>query len=348
MHESPSTRRIYVELNNRCNLNCRFCPYHYIKEDKQELSMDSIKQLLDDINKSVSYRIIYFHNINEPFLYPYIDDVIQYCDEKEIKYGITTNGLLLDDHIETLSKSNIHTVNISYQIANTCEHEARGMTLTVNDYRTKIANSINTLLYMGFKGKIKIKLLITDEHSYFHGKLITGITSMADFISETEKIYYLFTNESLKDNNKEQIQKIQLNKHCQIEIAKQIYIETFPFLNWGNIFENPYKGRWGKCDGISGQLLIRSNGDVCPCCYDLNSDNCLGNIHSNKLSDILNKPLTLNISENINSKLLHYERCKRCFGKKSFGELVKTQINMLKSKNIAEPFLMSNNNIKLH
>ena len=213
MYEPTSTRRIYVELNNRCNLNCRFCPYHYIKVDKQELSIDSIKRILDDINKNVSYRIIYFHNINEPFLYPFIDDVIQYCDKYKIRYGITTNGLLLDDHITILSKSNIHTINISYQIVNICEHEARGMNLSINEYREKIVDSINTLLSMGFKGKIKIKLLITDEHSYFHGKLIAGIRSMDDFISEIENIYYLFKNEPLKNSHKELIRDIQINKH---------------------------------------------------------------------------------------------------------------------------------------
>jgi len=306
MYRITSTRRIYIELNNKCNLNCRFCPYHYIKTEKQELSLECVKHILDDINENIDYRIVYFHNVNEPLLYPYINDLVTYCDEKNIRFGLTTNGLLLNKHITELAKSNIHTLNISYQISNPLEHGFRGMTLTLNEYRESIINSVSMLLTSGFKGKIKIKLLITDDNSYYNGSLITGITTIDDFVSEVEKIYFQLNKTRLEDEKKNILKKIQLNRHCKIEILKQVYVETFPFLNWGNYFENPYKAYVGRCDGIAGQLLIRSNGDVCPCCYDLNSDICLGNIYRQQLSEILKNKKTQIIKNNINSKLLCY------------------------------------------
>lgn len=348
MYRITSTRRIYIELNNKCNLNCRFCPYHYIKTEKQELSLECVKHILDDINENIDYRIVYFHNVNEPLLYPYINDLVTYCDEKNIRFGLTTNGLLLNKHITELAKSNIHTLNISYQISNPLEHGFRGMTLTLNEYRESIINSVSMLLTSGFKGKIKIKLLITDDNSYYNGSLITGITTIDDFVSEVEKIYFQLNKTRLEDEKKNILKKIQLNRHCKIEILKQVYVETFPFLNWGNYFENPYKAYVGRCDGIAGQLLIRSNGDVCPCCYDLNSDICLGNIYRQQLSEILKNKKTQIIKNNINSKLLCYSRCRRCFGQKTLNSLLKEQINVLKKSEIAEQFQMSNNNIRLY
>ena len=347
MYQISCTRRIYIELNNECNLNCRFCPHKYLKDKKQELSIECVKHILDDINKNVEYRIVYFHNVSEPLLYPHIDEIISYCDKNGIRFGLTTNGLLLNDHIIELSKSNIHTLNISYQITNQYEHEMRGMKISLDEYRESILYSICRLVENGFKGKIKIKLLVTDKKSYFNGTLITGINSIDELTTEVDKIYSLFNKRHLDAEKERLLRKITINQHCKIEIAPNIYIETFPFLSWGNYFEPTYKACWGRCDGISGQLLIRSNGDVCPCCYDLNSDICLGNIYNQPLSDILLDKNTLSIQKKINSKVLYYERCSKCFGKTTLKDLVKEQIIELKRNDVAEQFRMSNNIVKL-
>jgi len=51
---------------------------------------------------------------------------------------------------------------------------------------------------------------------------------------------------------------------------------------------DPIPSNQGYCDHVVNTLTVRSNGDVVPCCYDLNSEVVLGNVLSASLIDIWN------------------------------------------------------------
>lgn len=349
MYENiKSNRRIYIELNNICNIKCNFCPYPFLTNSKVEMDVELVKEILDDIKKNVSHRIIYFHNLNEPFLYKRLKDVLDYCDTIGINYGITTNGILLPQNINLLINRNINQLNISYQVTNEEQNKLRGINISVEDYRISIINSIKQLLKNNFKAAIKIKLLITEKNSTFNKKRIIGIESINEFISEIAQIYFLLHEKEFSDAQKEKIGEIDISRHCKIEIHDNIFVETFPFLNWGNYFEQVYPAIFGRCDGISEQLLIRANGDVSPCCYDFSSEILLGNIKKCKLSEVLLDRQTLKLEKSLKSNFVLKSRCRKCLGENSLKELIRKQYNTISSNSIPEQFKMSNNNVKIY
>jgi len=97
-------KKIYIEITNRCNLNCDFC----IKNSREVkyMSIDEFKLTLSKIKAHTKY--LYFHVLGEPLLHPQINEFIEIAHE-DFFINITTNGYL----ISNLSNSNIRQINIS-------------------------------------------------------------------------------------------------------------------------------------------------------------------------------------------------------------------------------------------
>ncbi len=340
-------RRIYIELNNKCNLKCNFCPYPYIKEEKKELDIKKLQELLLDIKANIKYRIIYFHNINEPFLYTNITELIEFCDAEDITYGITTNGLLLNKYLNVISSCKAQQINFSYQTPNEKQHKERNINIGLNEYREIIVENIKSLQSNGFVGDLKIKLLTTDINSTFCGSKIHGIDKVEEFIDEINKIVLLLNEKSLSIDQINKIKKVDISKHCKIKIKENTYIESFPFLTWGNYYESVHRAFLGKCDGGVGQILIKADGIVTPCCYDFNGDLPLGDINKNKLSEIMSSQNTLEILNKINSDFIHFSRCRFCLGNRSLSRNILQHINYLCNKKANERFIMSRNIVEI-
>lgn len=294
-----SDRRIYIEINNTCNLKCPFCPYTYKKVEKSlNFPIEQLEKVLEDVKENVDYRIIYFHNLNEPLLYPQFRELINICDQKELKYGITTNGILLNKFYNEIADSNMKELNISYQVNSETMNRERGNPMTIEQYRNHILKYTNVIAKR-FKGEIKIKLLLTNQESVFNGKRIYGIEKHSQLINEINKFYFYYHKKFLQPEEIDIIKKLPLDKFCKIQISNNIYIELFPFLTWGNTYKKIHKAYIGKCDGFSGQIQIKCNGNVLPCCYDVDSKLVVGNVFDERLSVIKEKKYYKNVEKNI-------------------------------------------------
>jgi len=336
MDKSSSNRRIYIELTSRCNLTCPFCPYPFIKREKTNFDLHLVESIIEDIIKNVPYRIIYFHNIGEPLLYPNLEELLEYCDRKGATYGITTNGLLLASRTEILKDKKIKEINISYQVINPELHRRRGIKMAVDEYRSLILQSIKDLFLRGYSGVIKIKLLTTNAYSRFMNEKFRNIQNHKELIKEIEKIYLEFYSRSLTRKQKEKVSQLDIHHHNKIQIEKSFFVETFPFLNWGNFRQKVWPALFGKCDGIVNQLLISVNGDVSPCCYDIEGDLVLGNVKKTPLSQILSSHEGEDLIKENLSVLVRKKRCQQCLGDFSFRRSLKKQVEVILGKNMAQ------------
>ena len=337
MNKVISNRRIYLELTNRCNLTCPFCPYPVLKSKRKDLDLNLAKKIIAEIIKDVPYRIIYFHNVGEPLLYPQLGELLEYCDRNKVTYGITTNGLLLPEKIKILKGKKIREINISYQVIKEELHGRRGIKMTVDEYRSLILSCIGNLFLEGYSGIIKIKLLTTDTQSRFMGERFRNIQNQTELTKEIGKIYSKFYHRVLNEKQKEKISKINIHLHNKIQIGKSFFVETFPFLNWGNFKQKVWPALFGKCDGIIDQLLISVNGNVSPCCYDVEGDLILGNVKKQSLSQILSSREVKNFILENSSVLIRRKRCRQCLGDFSFERNIQKQVKVILGKNMPQP-----------
>ena len=85
-------KKVYIEITNRCNLKCSFCPQG-VRAPKI-MTMDEFRHILDEVKPYSDY--IYLHVKGEPLSHPEIDGFLDLAEEKNIKVNITTNGTLID------------------------------------------------------------------------------------------------------------------------------------------------------------------------------------------------------------------------------------------------------------
>ena len=81
---------------------------------------------------------------------------------------------------------------------------------------------------------------------------------------------------------------------------------VWPNINGEKIIEK------GRCLALKEQVAILVDGTVVPCCLDNDGCIALGNIFEESLSEILEKPFSLEIKKNFENGVLICELCKSC------------------------------------
>ena len=98
---------VQIDLTNNCNLNCVGCWCHSdflgnlkLKGEakKQNLPYDMVKKLIEDLHKLGTEEIM-LSGSGEPFMYPWVMDVISLIKNKGIRLNIVTNFTLVNKEI---------------------------------------------------------------------------------------------------------------------------------------------------------------------------------------------------------------------------------------------------------
>lgn len=115
--------RVCISINNRCNLNCKYCHFHEKKESIHTDDMDVIA-ILDNIMQHIDSNNIEVFKLGfvgngEPLLEygalkEYILYISEYLDAGRIAAYTITNGLLVDENMLEFFKQ--HKVNLGFSI----------------------------------------------------------------------------------------------------------------------------------------------------------------------------------------------------------------------------------------
>ena len=100
-------KKIYVEITNICNLNCKFCSKD--NKPKKEMTLLEFEHILKQIDTYTDY--LYLHVKGEPLLHSKIGQIIDLCKKYNKQINITTNGTLIKQKLNILK--NVRQVNIS-------------------------------------------------------------------------------------------------------------------------------------------------------------------------------------------------------------------------------------------
>lgn len=90
----------YLELNNSCNLRCKFCSVS--NKNNEYISIDMARYILDELKNNGIYDVYYTGG--EPLLHPNFMEIVEYADKLGIRQTILTNGILLDKIQPVLNK----------------------------------------------------------------------------------------------------------------------------------------------------------------------------------------------------------------------------------------------------
>ena len=267
-------KKIYVEITNKCNLNCSFC-----SKDKRELKEMTPLEFEKVILKIKDYTdYIYLHVKGEPLLHSSLDSILSICDKNNMKVNITTNGTLIKEKYNILDNHKcIRQLNISLHSEN-----------NKKNYFEDVFNTCKKL-----SSKIYISYRLWTLNNYELDSKSTDIV---------EKIISSYDLSGII------VDKIKKEKSIKIDI--NTFVNKDNLFSWPNVNNNLDID--GKCYGLDTHIAILSNGIVVPCCLDSDGIINLGNIFSKDLNEILSSKLVKNMINGFKNNKSVCDLCKNC------------------------------------
>ncbi len=268
-------KRAFIEVTNHCNLNCQYC----LVGRQGELSQKGRTTFHNEMERSFGYmswetlnkagvelkqfgiKDILFFFQGEPLLHKEYPEMVKFLVDLKFVVSCFTNGTELKKTVaEQLIKNGISKIRFSIDGAS---QETYNKNRIGGDFDRVIKNLKDTvLLSKGTKTKIEWQYIIlsSNEHE------IQSARKMA--------------------------------KEIGVDFFTKGFRESVPDL----IPKNPaYRSKYLKkpCNDIFNQIGICWNGDVVPCCYDIDGKEIMGNVTNETLSAIWKKKTYAQFRKNV-------------------------------------------------
>ena len=285
--------RIYIELTNICGLRCSFCPTKSRPTTTMDLEFfEKVIQQAQRFTKEIAC-----HVVGDPLslsnLYEYLDIIHKY----NMKALLTTSGYFIKNHTtDTLFHPAVKQINISLNAFN-----KNDIALSFDKYMEPILNLCYQKLQQQKEIFINLRMWNLDN-----------IMSERDFNQQIFDKLSLFFNIELDLNS------INPKEIKTIRLENKILLHFDNYFEWPSM-QNPIYGH-GRCLGLSSHIAILANGVVVPCCLDSEGVINLGNLYNEKLIDILNKDITVDMRNGFRELKCTQELCLRCSYKDRFKE----------------------------
>ena len=267
-------RKIYVEISNLCNLNCRFCPG--TKRKPGRMRVNEFSSLLPKLRPYSDF--LYFHVMGEPLCHPQLEEFLTLAGQTGFKVILTTNGTLLANRQDMLlTHPALHKVNISLHA------------FEANDLAVPFEQYLDDCFTFG-KAAAGKKLVV--YRLWNQG----GADQLNNSILERMKLHFATA---------------WVVEPRGTRVGQRIYLEYGEKFDWPDPDADEGTCRI-RCLGLRDQIGVLWDGTVIPCCLDHEGDLALGNLFQNDLDHILSTPRATAIYEGFLRGEAVESLCRRC------------------------------------
>ena len=272
-------RKVYLEITNRCNLSCAFCPG--TKRTARSLSEEEFTLLAERVSGFAEY--LYFHLMGEPTAHALLPGFIEISRSLGMKPIITTNGTLLKKRSAEIIGASPYKINISLHA-----FEANPTGMPFEEY---ISDCLDFAKSSAASGIITV-LRLWNLDGRADGALNEKNGQILNMMHE------LFPEEWVKTRSGE-------------KLCERVFLEWGDKFDWPDSDAEVLSGS-GFCYGLRDQIGVLSDGTVVPCCLDSNGDIPLGNLFERPLDEILSSERARAIYDGFTAHKCHEDLCKRC------------------------------------
>ena len=275
-------RKVYVEISNRCNLTCSFCPG--TKRQSRGMTEEEFAFLLPRLQDWTDF--LYFHVMGEPLCHPKLERFLEMAGNSGFKVILTTNGTLLPRQQEMLLRSTaLHKVNISLHA-----FEANDLSMPFEDY---------------------LRGCFDFGKAAEGNKLVTYRLWNAGGLDEKNREILDAMHLAFPDP------WVQVRRGTRI--ADRVYLEHGDKFDWPDL-NAPDGGEKVFCYGLKDQIGVLCDGTVIPCCLDHEGDIALGNLFQQELGEILADSRAKAMYEGFCRGQATEELCRKCGYARRFGK----------------------------
>lgn len=286
--------KVYLEITNKCNLSCDFCPK--TQRAQAFMSGETFSIILDQIKPFTSY--LYLHVKGEPLLHPELDNFLDIAHEKGFQVNITTNGTLISRQQEMLlSKPSVRQINFSL-------HSFDG-----NEVFQSREEYIGDILHFAKEAQENSQIIV----SLRLWNLSENSGTNFDARRNSETLFAIEKAFDLSYRIEDEVLPAR-----GIRLADRVYLNQANLFEWPDLEAKEYPGE-AFCYGLRNQAGILVDGTVVPCCLDGEGVIDLGNIHTTSFVDIIDSPRARAIFDGFSRKEAVEELCKKCGYRQRFS-----------------------------
>ncbi len=266
-------KKIYLEINNCCNLSCSFC--HGTAREPRMMSAKEFETVTDAVKGKAEF--LYFHLMGEPLLHPELPSFIHSAAGKSFRPVVTTNGTLLANRSGELLQAPLYKMNISLHSA-----EAN----PASDLEDYLKNCVDFAKPAAEKGILVVFRLWN----------LGGLEKNNDEMISALKKSYPQDWEKTRSGWR---------------LADRTFLELGEKFDWPDSGANENGGKL-FCWALRDQIGILCDGSVVPCCLDADGLMTLGNIFRQDLDVILSSERARRIYDGFSTHRAVEELCRRC------------------------------------
>lgn len=282
---------LMVEPSSFCDMSCPMCPVilHGTKRDKGNLEFEGFKKVIDEVGDRLLFLMLW--NFGEPLLNKDVFSIIRYAKNKNIFVATSTNALSLD------------------------KGKQRDAVLSGLDYVIVSFDGATPETYEKFRGKNNFDKVINNIKGLVTEK--NNLRSAAPFINL--QFIVMRENEHEIPKMKQLAKELKVNK---LSIKKFTYVAPFDPKSSSFLPETKdyilgkYKGAFKMkfCSRPWQSAIILWNGDVVPCCGDLDFKYVFGNIYKNSFNEIWHSDKYRKFRQQIINDITQIGICRTCPG----------------------------------
>jgi len=289
--KSPPVR-FWIEPTNICNIKCNICPQVSSSFPKRGMMDEKLFQKIVLQLRQLKPKHVTLHLSGEPLVHPKIVQFISDIKKEGITVAFSTNAMLLTkSRIEELIHAGLDDIRIDFA-ASKKKYEF----IRQNANWNKVYDNIVTLFEIKKKQNLFIpRILIIN----------VDVTN-----NKKENALNLYKLKKLFQEYKNKAEFLNLELHTWSgEFAQDAEKDTF--LTKHSLLPN--KGtKYYPCPHLFGSFNITWNGDVVPCCRDLQKNYVLGNINDNTVMELWNSKKLVSLREK--HRLMEFADIPLCCG----------------------------------
>lgn len=346
-----NTKQVCFEVTENCNLECKYCGYgefynNYDERSSKNLEWNIAKSLIDYLKAfwtSIEYPSfasaisIGFYG-GEPLLniklikkiVTYLED-IKCCDYLRFTYHLTTNGILLNQHIDYLKEMDfiIHVSldgaeeNNSYRVDNHGDNSFNNVVKNLIEVRNKYPHYFNTNIY--FLSVLHNRNSVDEIHTFFKNNFNkkSRISEVNPVGIRQDKIDdFLLTYSNKYDSIYNSDNYDLLTKELFIDEPRTHGLMRYLHAYSGNVikdyqdlfFEKKDKKYLptGTCTPFSQRVFLSVRGKILPC-ERIGHQYSIGSIENGKIKIDINE-----ISKDYNERYKKlFKQCSSCYNIKN-------------------------------
>ncbi len=305
-HEvSPALNALFLELTNKCNFHCSFCPSDSQKRTLGFMEVEFAMKMYTEVADKQIVDYVSLHLMGEPTLHPQLIEILKFGASTNVKTELVTNGStlvpkvvpkILDALYGTLVASHMTPTKDTYRfrgkVGLSWDRYIGNIQLLVREYLKRLANGNEA------QNDINLRIMITKDTASnvniveSSQQALDILKEWSDYTAELEQEFGLPVFNRRQPNTDPLFQRGQSpikRYHLQRGVALTFW-EAFTFANTrvNDEFELKAAEKTIFCQHPFTDFGILWNGDVTLCCLDYDGQLKVGNVREDSIETVVN------------------------------------------------------------